>query len=293
MAWPAIGRTLPGMATPTTTADEIRASQRAIWDRFATGWEKWDDVVDSVLGPVGAAMVTALQISDDQQHLDVASGTGEPGLTIAALAPQGHITLTDIAPRMLAAAERRAKARQLANIDVRECSVERLPFADATFNSGSCRFGLMFFPDLDEALAEIIRVLQPAGRVCAAVWAESAANPWATIPAAAIAAEVGASPPAPDAPGMFRCAARGSMVCLFERAGLHDVEEWDVPTALVTDSPEQYWQLLTELTAPVVDTLDRVDSAARRRIADTATITTVPDSGAPEAKDSYLQLDTG
>jgi SAM-dependent methyltransferase len=214
-------------------------------------------------------MIDALRIGDDQRHLDVASGTGEPGLTIAALAAHGRVTLTDIAPEMLAAADRRAAARHLTNIEVRECSVDDLPFDDATFDSVSCRFGLMFFPDLDEAMAEIVRVLKPAGRVCAAVWAESAANPWATIPAAAIASEVGASPPAPDAPGMFRCAARGSMVSLFERAGLHDVEEWDVPTALVTDSPEQYWQLLTELTAPVVDTLDRVDAAARRRIADT------------------------
>ena len=57
------------------------------------------------------------------------------------------------------------------------------------------------------------------------------------------------------------------MTALFERAGLDDVEEWDVPTTMSTDSPEQYWQLLTELTAPVVDTLARVDAdrAADRR----------------------------
>jgi SAM-dependent methyltransferase len=255
--------------TTCTTADEIRASQRALWDRFAAGWERWDDVVDSVLGPVGAAMITALAIVDDQRHLDVAAGTGEPGLTIAGLATEGHVTLTDIAPQMLGAATRRAQARHLTNVDARVCSVERLPFCGSSFDSATCRFGLMFFPDLDEAMAEVVRVVRPGGRVCAAVWAEPAANPWATIPGAAIAAEIGGSPPAPDAPGMFRCAARGTTTGVFERAGLRDVEEWDVPTALVTESPEQYWQLLTELTAPVVDALDRVDASARKRIADT------------------------
>jgi SAM-dependent methyltransferase len=257
------------MTATSTAADDIRATQRALWDRFARGWEKWDDVVDSVLGPVGAAMIDALRIADDQQHLDVAAGTGEPGLTIASLSDHGNVTLTDIAPEMLAAAERRAVARDLTNITVRECSADRLPFGNATFDSVSCRFGLMFFPDLDETMAELVRVLRPGGRLCAAVWAEPAANPWATIPGVAIAAEVDVSPPAPDAPGMFRCAARGAVVALFERVGLHGVEEWDVPTAMVTESPEQYWQLLTELTAPVVDALDRVDAAARRRIAET------------------------
>jgi SAM-dependent methyltransferase len=256
------------MSTSSIDAGEIRATQRALWDRFAGGWEKWDPVVQSVQGPVGAAMIEALCIDDDQRHLDVASGTGEPGLTIATLAAHGRVTLTDIAPEMLAAAERRASARHLTNVEVRECSADDLPFDAATFDSVSCRFGLMFVPELDQTVTELARVLRPGGLVCAAVWAEPAANPWATIPGAAIAAEVAMPAPAPDAPGMFRCSARGALVTLFERAGLHDVEEWDVPTAIVTESPEQYWQLLTELTAPVVDTLQRVDEATRRRIAD-------------------------
>lgn len=249
------------------TADEIRATQRELWDRFARGWEKWDDVVESVLGPVGAAMVEALRIADDQEHLDVAAGTGEPGLTIATRATRGRVTLTDIAPEMLAAAQRRAAARSIANVFVRECSVDDLPFADDSFDSVSCRFGLMFFPDLEAAMAELVRVVRPGGRVCASVWAEPAANPWATIPGEAIATEIEMPVPPPDAPGMFRCAARGSIATLFEQSGLHAVEEWDVPTAMVTESCEQYWQLLTELTAPVVSALDQVDEAARKRIA--------------------------
>lgn len=31
------------------------------------------------LGPVGAAMIERLAIADDQRHLDIAAGTGEPG----------------------------------------------------------------------------------------------------------------------------------------------------------------------------------------------------------------------
>ena len=97
--------------SPDRTHDEIRATQRDLWDRFAGGWETWHDVVDSVLGPVGVAMIDALEIDVDQRHLDVACGTGEPGLTIASIAAHGTVTLTDISPRMLDAATRRRRER--------------------------------------------------------------------------------------------------------------------------------------------------------------------------------------
>jgi ubiquinone/menaquinone biosynthesis C-methylase UbiE len=49
------------------------------------------------LGPVGTAITGGLGIAGDQQHLDIAAGTGEPGLTVARLAPGGHVVLTDLA----------------------------------------------------------------------------------------------------------------------------------------------------------------------------------------------------
>src|SRR4051794_19940871 len=69
-----------GRAMPN--AEEIREGQRATWARCSAGWEKWDDVIADQLGPVGAAIIERLGIANDQQHLDIASGTGEPGLSI-------------------------------------------------------------------------------------------------------------------------------------------------------------------------------------------------------------------
>lgn len=53
------------------------------------------------LSPVGTAIIERLDIADDQQHLDIAAGTGEPGLTVVKLAPRGHVVLTDLAAEML------------------------------------------------------------------------------------------------------------------------------------------------------------------------------------------------
>src|SRR4051794_28729717 len=118
-----------------TNADEIRDAQRTTWAGLSAGWDKWGSVIMDQLRPVGAAIIEGLDIADDQQHLDIASGTGEPGLSIAKLAPNGSVVLTDLAAEMLDVAARRAKAQGLTNIETTVCSADDLPFEDATFDS--------------------------------------------------------------------------------------------------------------------------------------------------------------
>src|SRR3954468_2798606 len=196
-------------------ADEIRDAQRATWAGLSGGWEKWDMVIMDQLGPVGEAMIERLEVAEDQQHLDVAAGTGEPGLTIARLAPKGRVVLTDLAPEMLEVAARRAGALGVTNIETKVCSADELPFGDAAFDSVSVRFGYMFFPDAGKATAEFARVLKPGGRLCSSVWVDPEANPWTTIAMQAIAAEVVMPPPDPDGPNMYRCADPGHVSALY------------------------------------------------------------------------------
>src|SRR3954451_15233668 len=213
-------------------ADEIREGQRAAWAGLAAGWEKWDAVIMDQLRPVGAAMIERLAVADRQEHLDIASGTGEPGLSVARLAPEGRVVLTDLAVEMLDVAARRASAQGLANIETQVCSADDLPFADATFDSVSVRFGYMFFPDVARATAEFVRVLKPGGRLCSSVWVKPEENPWTAVVMQAIAAEVVLAPPDPDGPNMFRCAAPEYVSVLYVAGGLRDVAEWDVDIEL-------------------------------------------------------------
>jgi len=249
------------------TADEIKEAQRATWARCSAGWEKWDPVITDQLGPVGIAMIDHLAITEDHHHLDIASGTGEPGLTIARLMPKGRVVLTDLAPEMLDVAARRAHAQGITNIETKVCSADDLPFGDATFDSVSVRFGYMFFPDATAATAEFARVLTPGGRVASSVWVRPEANPWTAIVMQAIAAEVELAPPDPTGPNMFRYATPGAVSALYEAAGLRDVAEWDVEVELVTQSPEQYWEMVSEHVSPAVAALDRLDPSTRERIA--------------------------
>lgn len=250
-------------------ADEIRDAQRVSWAGLSAGWEKWDAIIMDQLAPVGAAMIARLDIAEDQRHLDIATGTGEPGLSVARLAPRGHVVLTDLASEMLDIAARRAAARGITNIETRVCSADDLPFGDATFDSVSVRFGYMFLPDLAQATAEFARVLRPGGRLCSSVWVKPEENPWTSIPMRAISTEVVLAPPDPDGPNMFRCAAPGSIGARYETAGLRDVAEWDVHVELVTESPTQYWDMISEHVSLAVAALAHVDARARERIAQT------------------------
>ena len=250
----------------TTSADEIREAQRAAWAGLSAGWEKWDSVIMDQLRPVGAAIIDRLDVADDQQHLDIASGTGEPGLSIAKRAPAGRVVLTDLVAEMLDVAARRAGAQGLANVETTVCSADDLPFDDATFDSVSVRFGYMFFPDMAKATAEFVRVLKPGGRLCASVWVKLEQNPWTSIAMQAIATEAVLPPADPDRPTMFRCAAPGYVSALYERAGLRDIAEWDVEVELVTRSPDEYWDMISEHVSLAVAALRQVDQAARERI---------------------------
>jgi ubiquinone/menaquinone biosynthesis C-methylase UbiE len=252
------------------TDDEIRENQRNAWARLSAGWEKWDAIIMDQLGPVSSAIIESLDIAVDQQHLDIAAGTGEPGLTIARLAPQGRVVLTDISEQMLEIATRRAQAQGITNFETTVCSADDLPFPDAPFDSVSVRFGYMFLPDLSKATAEFVRVLKPGGRISSSVWIKPDANPWTNIAMQAIATEITLPPPDPAGPNMFRCAAPGYVSSLYENAGLRDIAEWDVGVELVTDSPTQYWEMISEHVSLAVAALQRVDESARERIAKVA-----------------------
>jgi len=211
-------------------------------------------------------MIRQARLREDSNVLDIAAGTGEPGLTAAALVPRGHVTLTDLAEHMLAVATENAARRGLGNVETRVCDASALPFADASFDAVLCRFGFMFFPDVSAATREFARVAKPGARICAAVWGEPPKNPWATTIMGTIARHVTMPPPPPGSPGLFRCATPGFMRSVFAESGLRDVSEEEVSADMDHDTPERYWEFMNDIAAPVVAGLAKADELTRERI---------------------------
>ncbi|WP_341487923.1 methyltransferase domain-containing protein [Pararhizobium sp. A13] len=248
--------------------DEIRDQQRDTWDRFSAGWKKWDELVLGWLAPFGDAMLRHANLGDSSQVLDVAAGTGEPGLTAAAMVPDGKVTVTDLSERMLAVAAENAERRGLSNFETRVADAGALPFADGTFDAVLCRFGFMFFPDIDLSAREFARVAKPGSRIVTAVWSRPDKNPWATTIMSAIGRHVQMPPPPPGSPGLFRCAQPALMRNAFEQAGLKNIKEEEVSSLMTHATPEQYWDFMTDIAAPVVAGLSKADTTIRAKIRD-------------------------
>ena len=80
---------------------------------------------------------------------------------------------------MLEVAAENAGRRGLKNFRTKQCDAGALPFPDRSFDAVLCRFGFMFFPDVDLSVKEFVRVAKPGGRVYTP-YGMRPRNPWAT-----------------------------------------------------------------------------------------------------------------
>jgi ubiquinone/menaquinone biosynthesis C-methylase UbiE len=226
---------------------DIRDQQKASWDKFSPGWKKWDGFTMNFLKPMGDEIISMLKLQPSDHVLDIATGTGEPGLTIASIANKGKVTGTDLSPEMVRLATENAKAKGLNNYTAMAADACELPFADNTFDAISCRMGYMFFPDMSLAAKEMYRVLKPGGRMATSVWGTPEKNEWITAMMGTMKKHIDLPAPPPGAPGMFRCAAPGLITGLLKEAGFNNVQEKKIESHLQYDSPEQCWTMMNEI----------------------------------------------
>ena len=107
----------------------------------------------------------APQVSD--RWLDLACGTG--AVAERASAAGSRVTGLDLAPVLIETARERARNLGL-EIDYVVGDVERLEFADASFDKVSSTCGIMFAPDHEASARELGRVTRPGGQIALANW---------------------------------------------------------------------------------------------------------------------------
>jgi len=246
--------------------EEIRDQQKQSWNRFSGGWKKWDLLTMEFLHPMGQEIISRIHPSGNDSILDIAAGTGEPGLTIATMLQGGIVMITDLSEDMLDIAKENADRRGIRNIETIACDVCDLPFPDHHFDAISCRFGFMFFPDMQLAANEMARVLKPGGRIATSVWDGPEKNFWVTAMMGTINKNMELPPPPPGAPGMFRCAKPGLMKEVFDKAGFRNINEKEVASKLNSGTTDQYWEMMTEIGAPIVAALSKADDTMRQKI---------------------------
>jgi SAM-dependent methyltransferase len=230
-------------------------------DRTVTAWRKWHAQIATFTQGATEAILEAARLRPGMRVLDLASGVGDPALSIAReVAPSGRVTATDLGPGMMSLAEELARKRGLTNIEFREANAESLPFADKSYDVLTCRFGVMFFPDLPKALSECFRVLKPLGRAAFVAWGKKE-QPFFTTTAGIVLKHVPVPPPPPDpdAPSLFMFGDRDRLRRALEVAGFSNVHEEDrIVAGRWASSVEEYWEQFTEVAAPFRPLIDQL-----------------------------------
>ena len=101
-----------------------------------------------------------------ERVLDLGSGAGTDSLVAAQMVGEtGRVTGIDMTEPMLAKARAAADQMGATNVEFVAGEVERLPFADGTFDVVISNGVIDLIPDKDAVSSEIERVLVPGGRI--------------------------------------------------------------------------------------------------------------------------------
>lgn len=225
--------------------------------------EKWKAKSAAMGRAVTEALVEYSRPAAGMQVLDVASGTGEPAISLGErVGFGGHVSALDISSDLLEIARRRAQQRGLENVSFHQGDVHQLPFPAQSFDLATCRFGVMFFHDVNKALREVHRVLKPGARACFAAWGPFQQPYWQTT-MGIVVKHVGGSALDPGGEDPFRFAKPGSLTAVLRGAGFDPVEEdvrklpWWWP-----GEPGELWEYARSVSVPFRGMLDRVPEAS-------------------------------
>ncbi len=221
--------------------------------------EKWK-AKSAVLGSaVTEAFVEYSRPTLGMQVLDLASGTGEPAITLAQrVGPQGWVTALDQSSDLLEIAAERARTKNLTNFTTHKADAHQLPFADQSFDLATCRFGVMFFSDTQRALTELHRVLKPGARACFAAWGPIEQPYWQTTMKIVHRYVGGAMLPLGGS-DLFRFSVAGSLSEVLSASGFIDVEEstQNLPWTWPGDA-EEVFEYACAVAAPFRPMLERI-----------------------------------
>lgn len=152
----------------TYTPEFYKEYTRTTWNESAPHY----DPIEAQLDQYNAALLRHAAPRPGERVLDIATGAGQPALSLAPLVgARGHVLGIDLSEAMVERARRRAKAAGAHNVAFEVMDAERLSFPDESVDLVTSRFGLQIVTDPDAMLAEALRVLRPGGRIALTVWA--------------------------------------------------------------------------------------------------------------------------
>ena len=250
-------------------ADAFRDEAREHWDASAAGWEARRAEFQHAVQPISIWMVDHLNPQPGHTILELAAGPGDTGLLAAELVqPGGRVILTDVAPKMVEVAERRAAELGVRNVEARVMEAEWLDLPTASVDGVLCRFGYMLLADPAASLRETRRVLRRGGRVALAAWTSGDENPWLVSITRTMIEHGHAEPPPPGQPGPCSFAEPGTIERLLEEAGFDDILVEPFEFTYDFPSTDAHFEHQREMSARLRDQLAPLSPAEHTRLRD-------------------------
>jgi ubiquinone/menaquinone biosynthesis C-methylase UbiE len=255
------------MADAVLDSQSLKSDQKRDWDAAAAGWRKWWPVFEQSAQHVSDRLVELAAVKPGDRVLDIATGNGEPAVTAARkVGPSGRVIATDQSPGMLAIARERAAAVGVGNIEFRESDGESLTLPERDFDAVVCRWGLMFMPDLDQALSGIRARMKPGARLATAVWSTPDKVPMITVGALIVRRLANLPSPPPNALDPLRLADTSILEGALTKAGFKDVTIERRQVEFEFASTREFADFRREVSAPFRALLERQSPALREQI---------------------------
>jgi SAM-dependent methyltransferase len=251
----------------TASRDPLRAQLHQMWSGVAGAWAAHLAYIDSRGAHVTDRMLDLTRPRPGERVLELACGTGGPGLDAAPLvAPGGEVVISDFSAEMTAIAADQASARGLPNVSARVLDLEQIDEPDASYDVILCREGLMLVPDPARAAREIRRIVRPGGRVAITVWGSRERNPWLSVVFDTVSEQLGVPTPPPGIPHPFSLSDADQFGAVLAGAGLSDVQVGELSTPYHAASVDEWWERTAALAGPLAQKLASLPDGAAQAL---------------------------
>lgn len=248
----------------TFDASLYKATTRQQWQDAAEAWNTWGTLLGEWLGPATETMLDMAAISAGSRVLDLAAGAGQQSLVAARrVGASGYVLATDISSNILDFAEENARIEGLGNFATLVADGEALEVEPESFDAAISRVGMIYFPDQQRALANILRALKPGGRFATIVYGPAERNGFFAKPVSIIRERAKLPPPAPGQPGPFSLGGAGVLAAALEQAGFRNVEERVVDAPVMLPNAAECVRFERESFGALHQMLGGLDAAAQ------------------------------
>lgn len=187
-------------------------------------------------------LAAGLKLRGDEHVLDVATGTGNAALAVAAFLPSGRVTGVDFSRGMLEQAKQKAEVLNIDNVEFIENDMQNLGFPDNFFDIAICAFGIFFVDDMDAQLSQVASKVKPGGRIAITGFCENYLKPQIDLLLNRLIG-YGVQIP-PKSQSWKEIGSVQKCKDFFHRAGLKNIKVEQINTGYFLENAEEWWDIV-------------------------------------------------